>query len=702
MRRLLQTFIYVIRKLAVKVEAAVYAAQAEAATLRVACFPGYHPGWRWFRSPAELSSVVYDRLQLILSRTERDAVARFIDRSHPEWRESSIRRANEVLSHTFSVLGAKVVVRGRVDWHKDYLSGRRWPVRRKRALSRAGAGRGADIKVPWELSRFHQGVVLGKAYALTGNEDYAQEFVAEMRDWVAQNPPYRGINWTCAMEAGIRAANLIWSMALLQGSRALTLDVIQMFHRTLYFHGLYIRGNLERNVRIVGATVMEVNGNHFVFDIVGLLYVAILMQGTVPSSQWLRVALSGLDQILRTQIGPDGVHYEYSPNYHRLVLEALCHATVLSQRADVTPPERMRASLDGMTTFVEHYTKNDGSAPLLRDIDSGRFVILGEESLTDHRHVAAVCSKLLGRGTTNLDCEDALWLLGVRPRPESRARQKVAALESRAFGDSGIYCLRSPDMQVLIVCSPTGMHGFCGHAHNDALSFELSAYGRNFLVDSGSYVYTRYPEWRNRFRSTAYHNTAVIDDQEVNALSETDMFNIGNGVTPTVTLWRSDGRVDILHAEYTVARRCGTVTHRRAFEFFKRECCLRITDSFTGEGSHRIRLFHHLDCGLSVQRMSAGGIAITEAGARALMVVPALPAATRTAVSDGWLSRTYGSREARKVVSYTYEGGLEAVFSFTLVPACADGAERRSTSAGRLRRTFLSAASKCQGLRAPY
>src|SRR6185295_1096925 len=62
-------------------------------------------------------------------------------------------------------------------------------------------------------------------------------------------------------------------------------------------------------------------------------------------------------------------------------------------------------------------------------------------------------------------------------------------------------------------CASVGPSYQPGHAHADTLSFELSLHGRRVLVNSGTSEYGTGPE-RQRQRSTAAHNTVVIDGQD--------------------------------------------------------------------------------------------------------------------------------------------------------------------------------------------
>ena len=60
-----------------------------------------------------------------------------------------------------------------------------------------------------------------------------------------------------------------------------------------------------------------------------------------------------------------------------------------------------------------------------------------------------------------------------------------------------------------------GRHGYQngGHAHADALSVTFTREGVPLLIDPGTASYTAEPLLRDRFRSTALHNTLTLDDR---------------------------------------------------------------------------------------------------------------------------------------------------------------------------------------------
>jgi hypothetical protein len=89
-------------------------------------------------------------------------------------------------------------------------------------------------------------------------------------------------------------------------------------------------------------------------------------------------------------------------------------------------------------------------------------------------------------------------------------------LEFIAYKQSGIYIFKSPRLYLIISAGSNGQKGNGGHAHNDKLSFELSVDGKDIIVDAGTYLYTPLQDERNKFRSTASHNTLIVKDEEQN------------------------------------------------------------------------------------------------------------------------------------------------------------------------------------------
>src|SRR5262249_39833928 len=151
----------------------------------------------------------------------------------------------------------------------------------------------------------------------------------------------------------------------------------------------------------------------------------------------------------------------------------------------------------------------------------------------------------------------------------SRSSSAATQPASAAFPEAGFYVLRRADRYLIASCGAPGP--LRGHAHNDALGFELAAWGHAFIVDAGSYVYTASAQWRNRVRATAAHNVVQLDGAEINRFEHDQLFALGSDARPQVLSWRSDGELDELVAQHDgYTRLAGVGVHRRRFVFRKR------------------------------------------------------------------------------------------------------------------------------------
>ena len=111
-----------------------------------------------------------------------------------------------------------------------------------------------DIKQIWEPSRHQYLTVLAAAYAVTGDERYAERVAAHLRSWWAANPPLRGVHWTSGIELGIRLLSWVWVRRLLDGwpgAAALFEDnpvaLSQIWHHQRWLAAFPSRGSSANN-----------------------------------------------------------------------------------------------------------------------------------------------------------------------------------------------------------------------------------------------------------------------------------------------------------------------------------------------------------------------------------------------------------------------------------------------------------------------
>jgi len=600
----------------------------------------------------------------------RAALTARLRREQPEAPAGILAAAEALLAHRFDLLGSGPTPLGEpIDWHRDFKSGHRFPPRRFAPRIRYGQLPGVDVKVPWELSRFQHLPTLGKAYWLTGDGRYAAEGLGQIRHWIGENPPPFGVNWVCTMDVAIRAFNWLWGFGFLGGAADPAFR--RLLQGSLLSHGRHILAHLER-----GAD--GISSNHYLSDLIGLFALGLACPGFREAEGWRGLALAELVREMERQVHPDGGDYESSLPYHRLVTEIFLAAALLCRRRGLALPEAYLARLGRMLEFVRWYTKPNGLAPQVGDADDGRLHILagyGGWDPRDHRHLLAAGGAFLGRpelsaAGTGPGREEALWLL---PEvPASPPASPPAPPGSRAFTESGIYLLREGELYALVSCGAVGTRGIGNHKHNDLLSLEVHSGGQDLLVDPGSYLYTPDPAARNAFRSTAAHNTVMVDGEEQNRFGEGGLFWLHADAAPGGVAFRAGDEAVEFAGEHDGYRRLADpVIHRREVTLRRRERRLEIVDTLTGAGRHRLVWNFTLAPGVEARPAGAGAWELSAGAVRAHLALTAVEPAGRAAQIatervEAWVSPGYGRRERSAALRFTAELPLPLRCRFVL------------------------------------
>lgn len=571
---------------------------------------------------------------------DRASMARAFADAFPDAAAHVVRGADAVLRHEFDLLGSGVCTLGKtLPWHADFKIGREWPLAYSNGIEYAELDQPSDIKVPWELSRCQHFARLGQAYWLTGDERYAREFVAETMDWSASNPFCQGVNWACAMDVALRAVSWIWGFHFFADAEACREQRFRStFLKTLFVHGEFIVKFLEKG---------DLNGNHYLCDGVGLVHLGLFFAPAPQSRRWLTLGREIVEGEILKQTTPDGVDFEVSTAYHRLVLEAFLASYLLLRRHGQEPPAECWTRLERMCDFVAAYTKPNGRAPMFGDADDGRIQILGTEDRNDHRYLLSTAAVLFRNGAfkqvASRCWDDTFWLLGM----ESPAR--FAKLEapppddrSRAFPEGGFYVLRSKDAHLVVDCGDVGFGGRGGHGHNDILSFELFLNGFNVVTDCGAYIYTASFAWRNKFRSTSFHNTVQVDDEELNRfVGPRALWQLRNDATPVNAVLEPGDDVDLFRGGHRGYERLSSpVHHTRTIIVDKDAPRVAVHDRLSGVGTHDATWRFHLDPATTVELV--GRDVRIASGPREVWLTHASTATLGVALEDGWVSPSYG------------------------------------------------------------
>jgi hypothetical protein len=432
-----------------------------------------------------------------------------------------------------------------IDWQLDFKSGYRWREDRISGTLCYGHEPNVDVKVPWELARMQHLPWLG----MSGDDLTTKEFRNQVLDFASANPPGYGVNWLCTMDVAIRAANILmaYDLFVAQGIKFDKAFQSELF-ALIIAHGKHIMNNLEWH---------DVHrGNHYLANVVGLLFVAAYLPTTKQSDTWLNFAIQELIKEVERQFTSDGANFEASTSYHRLSAELVIYGTALILGMNKEPklPDWYFERLERMAEFTMHITKPNGRIVQIGDNDSGRLFKLCPLAELDHRATVSAINGLFNRsdladfaGTKTffeasvvrtlakgqkivsyLKSGESPQAEGISIKENNKNNLSVIAdtiielpdaevlngLVTYAYPNFGIYIWRSEVFFLSVRCGPVGQNGNGGHAHNDQLAIELNIEGEDWIADPGTYLYTPSPKDRNIYRSVHAHATPKLGSQE--------------------------------------------------------------------------------------------------------------------------------------------------------------------------------------------
>jgi Heparinase II/III-like protein/Heparinase II/III N-terminus len=603
----------------------------------------------------------------------------------PHWARIIDDARRIVNQHCWTLLGFGEKCFGEsIEWNRDPLSGFTWPLDYHADINLI-RNDGSDARVLWELNRLAHFITLGRAYALTKDSAFSKEFFRQLDGWRRQNPTARGINWNCAMEVALRVINLLAAFHLFRGAPEMNGLALRDLLGLLDRHGAHIQRNLEFS--------HIANSNHYLADVTGLLWLGVMLPELRSADEWRDFGLRELLREMDEQTLPDGADHEASTGYHRLKTEMCLYSFVLCHLNGIDIEARFWTKLRGMLDYIRAYVRPDGFAPLVGDTDSGQFLPFLRRRADDHSYLLALGAavfheprfKFTGTHASGVQTiepvltagsparsvrsepEELFWILGERGVRDYETLPEGAIPISQAFPDAGCYILRQDDLYLLFNASESGIKGRGSHGHNDALSIEVSAGGTAFIVDPGSFVYTRNLNDRHLFRSTAYHSTVQVDGVEQNTTEQAIPFVIGNEARPRVLSWETTAAADSVTAEhYGYQRLRQPVIHRRTVQFNKGGRFWLVEDEIIGEGTHDFAFRFHCAPGLEV---TVGGcLRLSDHVTGSRLFVASLSEFPGPELQSGFVSTDYGAKQASIIGCWSAQAGAPQRQRWAIIP----------------------------------
>lgn len=361
----------------------------------------------------------------------------------------------------------------RLDFDPVFLA--RFPVEdlMEDRISILHSGKDMNWKVSWNfedksalwnfnLHYFEYLFPLVKAWKDTGEKKYLEKTTEMIEGWIDANPVGRNPAWASYTTA-LRIVT--WISYYGYVSDALTKEFQEKFLSSLHKQYVYLSGHLEKDIL----------GNHYFEDLKSLVIAALFFRDEAV----LEKALKDFKVECKEEILPDGMHFELSPMYHKIIFEGMLRIAAALRGAGEKDAE-IEAYLQPMLDVAYSFENGLERIPLFND--GGNNVAKSLDALV-------------------VTAEKAFRL---RPRFKGR------------LDSSGFYIFEKNNdghkWKLVVDAGQPGPKYIPGHAHCDAMSYELFCDGKPIVVNCGTYAYQC--KERGFFRSTAAHNTVMVEGTE--------------------------------------------------------------------------------------------------------------------------------------------------------------------------------------------
>jgi hypothetical protein len=565
-------------------------------------------------------------------------------------KEQLARDAERLLAGSWSLYGWRdIQIALPPLWHRDHAGGVDVPSQ-ERHLNHRSLPPGADARTIWEINRWAEMVRL----AMHGREsaDLAAIAAAQswLLDWVEKNPMGRGINWTSALEGGLRLMNFCWFDALVRdgvGAPAKRDAQVMAAQRQLVDAIVPAHTWWVKRYASFGSSA----NNHRLGELTGLLLTVCRWPEMEHFSGSADELWREISHCVMAQFGKDGGNHEQALHYHLFAFEMAMHACRALKVSEGPVMERLALAAE----FFCRMEHPSGEPWDYGDSDDAQIV-----PLPSHRvHAPGEWRAWLSDEASGDGVALNHWLGDAGP-----LRVKTANPAGTGWWfakDAGMAVGELDAWKVRLDASPLGFGKMAAHGHGDALHISVWDGEQALVIDPGTGGYFGAKELRAELGAWEAHNGPQPIDGFKTPRRMGAFLLTQHHARPELAKDQTQGdamKASLRHEGHKFARTVSLGDGSGHSE-------IRVRDEESGGGEFRVRWYLAPECEVTVKAMpmtsSVGEVEIRRGAHAWRMQVHGTSLQMET--QQARASRNYGRVESCVVLEVCSTGVLETTFS---------------------------------------
>ncbi len=304
-------------------------------------------------------------------------------------------------------------------------------------------------------------IALAADYRSSNDVRYYNKFKEILNSWIENNKEFKGDAWE-TYTISLRIPNLFICFDLFGKIFDIDKEFKSQVLESIFIQYQYLLQNQE----------LHLLGNHYFENLKTIIICSLYFDEEDVYQKFFLI----LKKEINEQILDDGLHYELSLMYHKIILEDIIRIIVCIQQRKPNDIIFLTQIVQKMVGVLVSLEQGMGKIPLFNDAGDG---------------VAKETHQLLNA---------------------SKKLFNIEPIYMTNFPLSGYHKIYNNNIAIMFDTGRLGPKYMSGHGHCDALSFELSIDNKPIFVNSGTYQYQG--KLREFFRSTEAHNTVMIGNQQ--------------------------------------------------------------------------------------------------------------------------------------------------------------------------------------------